>query len=1061
MSRLTALLASACVASLVGGGAFAASTRSSLRSAIATDSSGAALPASGTQRFLQLTQDRSGRPGTTKASAMKGGKGGKGGKANGQGAGRGQDGSNGQPSCGTSPTTPAGWCLTPAGTQYDVIRFPIGLAVDPSSGDAIVSSDNGGTQAIAVIDPAKPDPHLATTFAPGANLFLGLAPTTGGTLYASGGNADRVFRYRLAGGAAIPQDDTQAAPVPTHNATNGLQSRGGKVQAAPVGDGIHVSGYPGQLVSDEAHHLVFAGGTLSEPSGTGSEACPGGVAACARVTVIDTTKENSGTDPAVKRIAVGADTYGLALDSAHHQLFVANWGDQASRGNGTGTVSVLPVDAETGMPGAESVAIPVGHHPEAVALSKDQSHLYVTDTNDDTVSVIDTVSHAVVGTLDVGIPGHLTGTQPDALAVAPDGSTLFVALAGLNAVQVVALNPSGAVAHGAPVRYLPTGWYPSALAAVPGPNGQGTRLWVANAKGIGFGPGVNGTVFAEGTTTGGTVSRIDLPANPSAELAQGTRAVIANAGVQADPDPCDGQPSEVLCPGGSPPSATNPSPIQHVVYIVLENKTFDSYFGDINQTGSKAYDADPKFLLFGQPVTPNQHALATDGLGVLGDNFYSDAEVSVTGHSYTAGARATDHNEKTWPADYDQGVRGARGSTDPLRPSVGSPSQNAAINRVESTLYDPQGGFIFERFKAKGAVDPATKAQDPAAHPLSMAIYGEHSTTAVGPEFHATGNVPWKDGDINYFDSCRSDLFLTGKTGAARTPNSDQTRDCAGHTLDKQFTLSEWEAQYAKTGADVMPNLIYMSLPVNHTVGTNLGSPTPQSMVADNDYAIGRIVEGLSKSPFWSSTAIVLVQDDTQATGDHVSPLRDPLEVIGPWAATKPDHQRGSMGSLLRTIELLFDVDPVGINDRLAAPLHGAFVSGLGDKHSECNAGTQPGPDGSYAKACYTAQRPLVPFAVNAPGAPGQAASMAMDWSKVDRIDMATLNAIWVATQHHTPFKKPATSAHTVDKDGGPGTRRLATGRLGSRRRGAGGPRSRPGRRRPAEMTTVHPVEGS
>ena len=912
--------------------------------------------------------------------------------------------SSGRPDCGTSPTTPAGWCLTPAGSQFDVLRFPIGLTVDPASGNALVSSDSGGAQAIAVVDPTKPAP-AAVTFAPAANLFLGLSVSSSGRVYASGGNADRVFRYQLAGPVAAPLDATDAAEIPTHNATNALQARanGGAVQAAPVGDGIHVGGYPGESVLDEQHHLLFVGGTLSEPSGKDSEACGGtmpdgsAVPACARVSVIDTTKENTGTDPVVRRVAVGADTYGLALDAAHQKLFVANWGDQASRGNGQGTVSVLSLDPATGVPDRETAVIPVGHHPESVALTPNSAYLYVTDTNDDTVTIIDTQHDKTVGVLDVGVPGHAVGTLPDALAVAPDGSTLFVALAGLNAVQTFRLNDHGlAVARG-DVAYIPTGWYPSALAAVATPDG-GTRLWVANAKGVGFGPGGNGSVLFEGTTTGGTVSSVDLPADRGdAQYEKWTAQVVGNDGLDENPDPCAAalSPSPVLCPNGRAPSADNPSPIKHVVEIVVENKTFDSYFGDIGA----GYDANPAFLLFGQPSTTNQHKLVTDGVAALGDNFYSDAEVSVTGHSFTSGAIATDHNEKTWPGDYDQGIRGTHGNGDPLRPSVGNDQQAAAIGNVEGALYNPEGGFVFERFKEAGAVDPLTKEQDPQAHPLSIAIYGEHSTATVGPEYHAKwtrtadqgGNVDWKAGDIQYFDSCRARLFISGKVDGGNTPDTDFTRDCENRQLDPQFTLADWTARYPTQG-DVMPNYIYMSLPDNHTLGTNLGSPTPNSMVADNDNAIGQIIGALSKSPFWSSTAVIIVQDDTQATGDHVSPLRDTLEVASPYAAIVPDHQRASMGSVLRTAEMLFGVGAVGINDTLAAPLHGAFVSDMSDAHM----------------TPYDAVTPLVPFALNEPGAPGQADSMAMDWSQVDRIDMGVLNAIWRATQRGIPYEKPA-----------------------------------------------------
>jgi hypothetical protein len=258
--------------------------------------------------------------------------------------------------------------------------------------------------------------------------------------------------------------------------------------------------------------------------------------------------------------------------------------------------------------------------------------------------------------------------------------------------------------------------------------------------------------------------------------------------------------------------------------------------------------------------------------------------------------------------------------------------------------------------------------------------------------------VYWKQGDIQYFDTCRANMFVTGSSGDGPWPDNsdgapDQFQDCGGRTLDPQFNLAHWTDVFNQTGRDVMPNFLYMSLPVNHTLGTNLGSPTPASMVADNDNALGLIIDALSHSPFWGSTVVMQTEDDTQAAGDHVSPLRDYLQVVGPWAKPGPNHQWGSMGSLLRTIELIFGVPPMNINDKLATPEHGAFRAKLSDA-----------PD----MAPYNATKPLVPFAVNQLGAPGQDASMAMDWSAVDLIDEATLNSILYALERGTPLQLPA-----------------------------------------------------
>jgi hypothetical protein len=209
--------------------------------------------------------------------------------------------------------------------------------------------------------------------------------------------------------------------------------------------------------------------------------------------------------------------------------------------------------------------------------------------------------------------------------------------------------------------------------------------------------------------------------------------------------------------------------------------------------------------------------------------------------------------------------------------------------------------------------------------------------------------------------------------------------DCQGRTLDAPFTLAHWSQVLADSGKDVMPNFIYMSLPVNHTMAANLGSPTPASMVADNDYAIGRIVDALSHSAFWSSTAVLVTEDDTQVAADHVSALRDYLQVISPWAKPGANHQWGSMPSLLRTIETIFGVPPFTLNDKVALPMHSAFVTNLTDTRDT---------------ASYTAVAPAVPFAINEPdivSAELAQASASMNFTTFDKVDEVTLNNILYA----------------------------------------------------------------
>jgi hypothetical protein len=391
-------------------------------------------------------------------------------------------------------------------------------------------------------------------------------------------------------------------------------------------------------------------------------------------------------------------------------------------------------------------------------------------------------------------------------------------------------------------------------------------------------------------------------------------------------------------------------------------------------------------------VTPNHHKLA--GPYSLGDNFFSDAEVSVTGHSWTSGADATDHNERTWEADYDQGIRGSHGNGDPLKGSVSGP-QGKEIQDAENELYDPEGGFIFEAFKRAGATPPSDKPGR-----LSMAIYGE-STARESGNMDAYKAPGWKDGDISYSDTCR---VLTLRDGQApdgpspafsvgSAPAGTATDDCDGRKLADAFTLKHWIDVYKKTGKDIMPSFIYMSLPQNHTLATTVGNPTPQSMVADNDYALGLLVDALSHSPFWSSTAVMQTEDDTQVAGDHISALRDYLQVASPWAKPGPNHQWGSMPALLRTIEQVFGVKPVSLFDRLAIPMHEAFLPTLSSRPN---------------LARYTAVKPSVPFDVNQPGAPGADLSATLDFSTYDRVDEQLLNAILYAALRGRPLVLPA-----------------------------------------------------
>src|SRR5581483_5848968 len=269
----------------------------------------------------------------------------------------------------------------------------------------------------------------------------------------------------------------------------------------PVGDGIRVSGYPGNAVL--GGDLLYVAGTLSEATGKGNDTCPSGQAACGRVTILDTA-----SGAVVGRAPAGLDVYGVAVDPVRKRVYASNWADEAGRGGaGGGTVSVI--DAGNPATAHEIAFTGVGHHPSAVQLSADRTRLFVANTNDDTISVLDVTGDKprVVRTTSVKPLADVPlGTHPNAFALSPDGDWLFVALAGLNAVEVLDGHTGMRVA-GQP-RYIPTGYYPSAL-TVTG-TAKSYKLWVANAKGRGPGQGPNGSVFSNGVNTDGSVNAVDL-----------------------------------------------------------------------------------------------------------------------------------------------------------------------------------------------------------------------------------------------------------------------------------------------------------------------------------------------------------------------------------------------------------------------------------------------------------------------------------------------------------------------------------------------------------------------
>jgi YVTN family beta-propeller protein len=511
---------------------------------------------------------------------------------------------------------------------------------------------------------------------------------------------------------------------------------------------------------------------------------------------------------------------------------------------------------------------PTEEHPNEMLLAHGGKILFVANANRNTVTVIDTEAGKAIQTIGTAIdPKAPPGSTPNSLALSPDESMLFVANANTNDLAVVNVkDPAGT----APLGFIPTGWYPTSVRL----SRDGKSIFVANGK------GASSRANRDGPRPGFTGGR-----NPIQEyiggLFQGTLSIVpmpvarqmaAYSQTVYECSPLErGDPTAVHGPSPAPghpiPSKPGePSPIRYVVYIVKENRTYDQVFGDIRQG-----NGDPNLCLFPETVTPNHHALVRDF--VLLDNFYVESEVSADGHEWSMGAYATDFVERIWPLGY----RGDR--------RVPYPSEGAVDEAAR-----PAGGYLWDKAAEKG---------------LSYRSYGEFVKNGPTPADPGRASVKALEGhidpmfrsfDMDYPDVSRTERFL------------------------KEL------AEFEKSGD--MPRLVILRLPNDHTSGTAPGKWTVTACVGDNDLALGRLIEGLSKSRFWPQMAIFVVEDDAQNGSDHVDAHRTVALAISPYIKRKSvDSTLYSTSSMLRTIELILGLGPMSQFDAAARPMFNSFVA--------------------------------------------------------------------------------------------------------------------------------------
>lgn len=518
----------------------------------------------------------------------------------------------------------------------------------------------------------------------------------------------------------------------------------------------------------------------------------------------------------------------------------------------------LPLD-----PVPDGLRVVGGAHPSAVVATPNGAYAFVTMTNVDRIATVDLSTTRVVGGTELRLFDRGPyGTQPDALALSRDGSRLYVALAGLNAVAVIdARDPI----HLHRLGLIPTGWYPTALAL----SSDDRALYVANAKGFGHDAGFSGdpATSADSNAVWSTLQRIDLA---SVQLAVTTRTTLANT-------------RRIV------KTPVYPHGIRNVVVILEENKTFDSMLGDLGYGPS-----DPSFVQFGENVTPNLHALARRY--ALAGNLFADAEESDAGHQFFAGGIATAYTEKTL-LDKNGRTPLVNKNEDPEDyPRVGYIFHNLARHGISFRDY---GDLVrVSGYDEGGAPDPRT--DDPAFAGVddvdapTQGLGGLYSLDVPAPGILA-GHI-----DLNY----------PGWNLRIR----DERRA-------KEF-VRDYDALVR---AGQQPRYTYIWLPADHG-GAGPNIPPLAEEVADGDRALGAIVQYLSRLPSWKNTAVFVMPDDAQSTRDHVDEYRTYAVVVSPYAKPHYVGMRHlSTVSVLKTTEQLLGLPPLAIGDVLATDMSDFF----------------------------------------------------------------------------------------------------------------------------------------
>jgi DNA-binding beta-propeller fold protein YncE len=644
-----------------------------------------------------------------------------------------------------------------------------------------------------------------------------------------------------------------------------------------------------------------------------------------------------------------------------------------------------------------------GSHPTALLLSPDEKRLYVALSNADAVAVVNSASGSVSHLSSTNVAGQEhAGTYPSALAQLPDGTRLFVADASLNAVAVfdTAALEKPTISFPLPEEALgliPTDWYPSALAV------HGDDLLIATAKGESTSPNSGISQLKRErwhrehpyivTLMYGSLSRLNFR-NAEKHLPGLTQRVKESNLFLSDP--------------GKITFRAGPNPIRHVIYILKENRTYDQVLGDLKVGDHKVGNGDPSLTLYGADVTPNEHKLALQ-FGVL-DNFYDSGEVSGDGHDWSNAAITSDYNEKTWQITY----RGHEHIYD----YGGTVADEFPLEQGEPNVDDPGTGYLWDNLArhgltyrdygeyiagvwCKGAKNTGASPKEGTPSPYSAECErpavrkGEPLPPDVGQPHGSASPWPWAVPLVKRMKPTKASLrdHFDPLFPDFNTTYPDQLRADLFLNEFEDFVRARTEGKGTE-----LPAFVLLYLPDDHTNGTAPGKPRPAASVADNDLAVGRVVEALSHSPYWDDTAIFVIEDDAQDGADHVDAHRSIAFEISKYSPGSPeqpfvDSRFYTTVNMMHSMETLLGLPPMNQNDAYA-PVMAPLFSG-------------PGSQPPFTADWSNRDNGLI-YQTNPIKGQGAAESAKMNFSRPDAVNTAALNLIlWRDRQGSTPMPVP------------------------------------------------------